>query len=166
MQIYQNNLKNLFLYPNHTSYINQFLNYSKDLIITKNVIDKSKSEKGEIKQEKEIKIKDFINHKGNQNQNIGFLRDLHFLKKIPTIIQFKINFNKNANIDLNFYCDCAEIKSADKYKELPKEDNLDTMRGEYDEKPFELNQVFKFEELKKLLLKNNIEENLIDLIID
>ena len=161
---YQKNLKNLFLYPNHTNYMNQFLNFSRDLIITENYIDKSKSEKGEVKQRKVIKIKDFINHKGNQNQNIGFLNNLHFLKKIPRISQFK--FEPNTKNNLNFYCDCAEIKSADKYKELPKEDNLDTMRGEYDEKPFELNQVFKFEELKELLLKNNIEENLIDLIID
>ena len=161
---YKKNLKNLFLYPNHTSYINQFINFSRDLIITENYIDKSKSEKGEVKQRKVIKIKDFINHKGNQNQNIGFLNNLHFLKKIPRISQFK--FEPNTKNNLNFYCDCAEIKSAFKYKALPKEDNLDTMRGEHDEKPFELNQVFKFEELKELLIKNNIVQNLIELIID
>ena len=85
---FKKNLQNLFLYPNYTSYLDQFLNYSKDLIITKNVIDKSKSKKGEVRIQKEIKIKDFINHKGNQDENIAFLRHLFFLKKVQRISKF------------------------------------------------------------------------------
>ena len=167
---FNNNIKNFF--DKYKKLINPFSNYSKKLLKPDNNKTKSQSnnnKKQDTKDTKDtkdnmiIKRNNFINNY-ETFENLELINEFIFYKKIPGISKFKFD-SKNKN-NLNFYCDCAKTRYDNIYSTSIQEDNLDAMKKEYDNITNSSNKALYFKELKKILKRNNIEINLINLAID
>ena len=167
---FNNNIKNFF--DKYKKLINPFSNYSKKLLKPDNNKTKSQSnnnKKQDTKDTKDtkdnmiIKRNNFINNI-DTFANLELINEFIFYKKIPGISKFKFD-SKNKN-NLNFYCDCAKTRYDNIYSTSIQEDNLDAMKKEYDNITNSSNKALYFKELKKILKRNNIEINLINLAID